>query len=277
MPQTSYAVPAVGREGQRADVGLAQIDSYVVESTTVKAGLLAEKGTGDRQIKSLSATAITDVDGIKASGVSSTAAKTYTGAALSGATGTGRIVPAAAITFTFSNHTNWDATTGWITGIDAAGNSIEEPFSIPNGGNATVTTRRCYHRVQKVEIPAQSGASGTFTIGITSALMEVGPLTHPGVVIYEPMVEAGDSSGEFDTYAEVSVLRKGRFYAVPEDAVVPGEEVYVRHLLNSTDLRGQFAGSAGAATAATYAKVLGAKWQSTASADGIAVLEIDFT
>lgn len=68
------------------------------------------------------------------------------------------------ITFVFSAHANWDATTGTIRGRDARGELVTETFAIPNGGG-TVSTAKFYKKIERIDIPAQSGASGTCQVG----------------------------------------------------------------------------------------------------------------
>jgi hypothetical protein len=110
-----------------------------------------------------------DADAILATGgASSGSIQTLTGASLNGVVGIGSMVPARALSMTFSNHADWDATTAVITGVDAAGNTITENFAIPNGGNTTVNGTKLFRRVTQIAIPAQSGAGGTFTVGTRS-------------------------------------------------------------------------------------------------------------
>jgi hypothetical protein len=62
--------------------------------------------------------------------------------------------------------------------------------------------------------------------------------------------------------------------AVPEHAVSPGDDVYVRVLTAGADIVGQLTGMDGATTPGIYAKLLGAKWRTAAAADGLAVVEL---
>lgn len=64
------------------------------------------------------------------------------------------------LTFVFSAHANWDATTGVVRGRDIRGNQISENISIPNGGG-TVSTAKFYASIERITIPVQSGGSGT--------------------------------------------------------------------------------------------------------------------
>lgn len=73
--------------------------------------------------------------------------------------------PGAFVTFAFSSHANWDATTAIFTGEDAAGRIVSEEISIPDGGNVTRTSTKRYVRPISLEIPAQSGTSGTVDVG----------------------------------------------------------------------------------------------------------------
>lgn len=281
MPQTSYSDnTTIYREGQIADCSLEHVDSFSVESGNVNVGLMLDQGTNARECVAMAALPADDADAIKTSFSSVAASTTYDGTDLDGATGQGRIVPARSVTFTADNHADWGvAALGgtWITviGADAAGNTLSQQMFLPAGGNTTLVTDRAFSRVTSVIVGANDGTGGTGTIGLSDDVIEIGSATHPGVAVYDPMVEYQATTYEYTANDRVNVLRKGRFAAIPEHAVVEGEEVYVRVVASGGDVRGQFTGDSGAASA-NYAKVLGARWRSAADADALAVCEIDF-
>jgi hypothetical protein len=69
------------------------------------------------------------------------------------------------ISFIFSNHADWDATTITVRGRDAMGEVVTSSVAIPNGGNATVTTDKFFASIERISVPAQSGSGGTCSVG----------------------------------------------------------------------------------------------------------------
>ena len=109
--------------------------------------------------------ALADPDAILATGASTAGIQTLTGSTLDGVVGDDPMNPARVLTMTFNSHADWDATTAVVTGLGPSGEAQTENFAIPNGGNATVTGTKRFSRVTQIVIPAQSGTSGTFTVG----------------------------------------------------------------------------------------------------------------
>lgn len=69
------------------------------------------------------------------------------------------------------------------------------------------------------------------------------------------------------------VLRKGRIWVIPEDAVTPASDVYLRHTANGvTFVPGRWRTDADTAKGD---QITGARWLTTASAGQLAVLEIN--
>ena len=123
--------------------------------------------------------ALADVDAILATGgASSTSLQTLSGASLNGVLGYRALSPSRRITLVLSNHADWDASTAVVTGKDSGGNTITENLSIPNGGNATLTTTKLFARVTSVAIPIQSGSGGTFTVGVAAPWTATDDTTH---------------------------------------------------------------------------------------------------
>ncbi len=75
------------------------------------------------------------------------------------------MVPARRISFVFSNHADWDATTIVVRGRDAQGKQISSNIAVPNGGNATVTTDKFFASIERISVPAQTGVGGTCAVG----------------------------------------------------------------------------------------------------------------
>lgn len=122
--------------------------------------------------------ALADADAIIATGASSASPQTLSGASLDGATGYRALSPSRRLSFTFSAHADWDATTITVTGKDAGGNTITETFAVPNGGGSTVNGSKLFARVTSVAIPAQSGVGGTFTMGVAAPMTATDDTTH---------------------------------------------------------------------------------------------------
>ena len=75
---------------------------------------------------------------------------------------------ARSLSIVISSHANWDATTMIVTGLDAQGNTITENFSIPDTGNTTLVSDKFFQVVTRIQVPVQSGTSGTMTVGFVS-------------------------------------------------------------------------------------------------------------
>lgn len=116
---------------------------------------------------------LADADAIIATGASTAGLQTLTGASLDGVVGGAVMSPPRMLSFTFSSHADWDATTATVTGKDVDGNTITETFAIPNGGGSANGTTH-FARVTSVAIPAQSGTGGTFTMGTRAPVAAVG-------------------------------------------------------------------------------------------------------
>lgn len=78
--------------------------------------------------------------------------------------GNRRLAYARRISFVFSSHADWDASTIVVRGTDANGELITSNILVPNGGNATVTTDKFFTEFSFV-VPVQSGTGGTCAVG----------------------------------------------------------------------------------------------------------------
>lgn len=99
-----------------------------------------------------------------------------------------------------------------------------------------------------------------------------------GIVLHSHNYAATVQTGTTGVKAgeRLSVLRKGRVYAISEDGCVPGDRLWVRVVAGGDP---EFLGGLNNADDSTDmidATSIGV-WQSTASAGGVAVLEVDFT
>lgn len=252
-----------------ADGALMQDVLSCAAEGTVALGCAVLKGTNPRQGKPVAAVAL-DVDSILATGgASAAAAQTVIASAFDGVIGAARIVPAQQITATLNSHADWDATTATFYGEDADGNQLVEDVLIPNGGNATITTKAAFGRLVSVYIPAQTGTNGTFTIGTNPAQAEFSRADILGISVWQSAHEPYTSDSYVDN-DEMPVMRRGRCYVVTEDAVVNGDPVYVRIVVSGADACGQLGGE----RSASFALLRGARFRSTAAIDGVAVVEL---
>lgn len=278
--QTSYSnAPPIGRVGALADSRLFRhILSRIAEGTIEIGrsvfrvpvyggeGQNAEHGPGMVYQQPSPAIAV-DVDAILASGgATAVTAQVFEGTELNGVVGTGVMSPARKITAVLSSNANWDATTAVLTGETEDGEIVTENMTIPDGGNTTLTTTGTYRRVISWALPAQSGAGGTFTLGI-AVLDTVTIADWEGVAMFTPF-EGGqlvpDANGEIQDGETLAVMRKGSIWVVTEDACAPGGDVYTR--VGGTGQMGAFRSDADGGNAV---QIPGARWERASAANGL--------
>ena len=268
--QDSYsASPGVARKGQKADSGFSDVLGYVAEGV-MTFGLLCVRGTTEHQVAAMAALPSADTDSIATALASAATAQVFSLTDLDGVSGDDVIVPAQRLSFTLNSHADWLATTMLVVGRDAAGQQLVEGVSIPAGGNTTLYTTSPFAQVERIHLPVQGGTNGTMDVGTDPTYCAFGPLTHPGVVLFDPMKEAYAEATEVADASQVSVIRQGRVDVEVEAAVTPGMLAYVRAVLSGTDLRGQFRGT----PAANFFPLLGAQFVTAADTDGVATLQL---
>lgn len=175
-----------------SEVYTAKVDGLSASYTADGTPTLAEVCTG----LAAAINALGDVDAIVATAASTTDTQTLSGSTLDGATGGAAMSTPRKITFTFSSHADWDASSITLTGLDGNGASQSETITVPNGGNATVTSTKKYLQVTSIAIPAQSGTGGTLTVGVAA------PVTASGVSGTKVVCTA--AAGELHTYERVT-------------------------------------------------------------------------
>lgn len=253
------------------------IRSKIAEGA-IRAGLLVSRGTSDNQVIPLAALPAADTDAIATALASAASAVIYSDTDLDGVLGTGPIFPARGLTMTLNSHADWDATTAYIRGLDADGNRVTEEYSIPDGGNATIDGNWgiAFSRALSVHIPAQSGTNGTADIGVVSDQSIELSAQDCGVAVYDRVREpSATTTVTFDDEETLSVLYHGDIAVITETAVVPGDKVGIRVVLDGTDVRGQFAKMPAEDPAAlVFAPLLGATFESTTAADGVAIVRL---
>ena len=176
MPvQTTYVLamdPFIA--GQLVDNGESEVSSIIAEAAIVASLVVIRGATTRTEGRPPTTPDVSDVDAIIATILSASTAQTLSGGSLDGVVGGGEMFPPRNVTLTLSSHANWDATTAVVTGLDENGASLTENFSIPDAGNATVTGTKRFKRVTSIVIPAQSGTSGTFTVGTRAVVTATG-------------------------------------------------------------------------------------------------------
>jgi hypothetical protein len=273
--QTSYATSlTAGKAGLVADYSNPLNRDSGIAEVAIGVGLAVVRGTAGRQMKAITAVA-TDVDSILASGgASAGTAQTIVTTALNGVIGQGRIVPAQQVTLTLDSHADWDATVMQVRGEDADGNAITEDVLIPNGGAATITTIQAFGRVTALYIPAQTGATGTFTAGTIATKAEYSRRDFVGIAEWQgahmPYEVATYAAGEYSIGHDFPVVTKGRIWAITEGTTLRGDNVYVRIVVSGGDTVGQFSSVASSG----FALVRDAKFHTAAAADGVAQIQL---
>ena len=215
----------------------------------------------------VAADSATDVDAIIATGGSTAGVQSLSGASLDGAVGDDLMRLGRNLTFTFSSHADWDATTVTVTGKGAGGEYLTETFAVPNGGNATVTGNAIFTQVDSVSIPAQSGTGGTFTMGVGAKL---GPIDRAAAGVVA--LENTRSAAAYAAAEMAPIVRQGRVRVTTEEAVTEGGDVYVRLVVSGDEVYGSFRATP---DSTDCARLLSAKWGNTTSASGTALLDIN--
>lgn len=205
--QVVDVTPSAPVSSSAAETWTLKVDGLTATFTSDATPTLAEVCTGI----AAAINALGDADAIVSAGASSGSEQTLTGSTLDGATGDDSMSAARFITFTFSAHANWDATAATLTGIGPAGESQSESIAIPDGGDATVTSTKRYLRVTSLAIPAQSGTSGTFTVGVRA------PVTASGVS--GTKVVCTSAAGELHSYETVTANFAGMTTATTDPGV----------------------------------------------------------
>lgn len=288
--QLTYSMdPNIAREGMIADSRLLKHITGKLAVGGIKAGLgcFRVPGYGQSGTRRLDpgqiyqnpgqATAV-DVDAILAGGASSASIQTLTAASFNGVIGSAVMYPGRKITLVLSSHANWDLTNATLTGKNQYGVTVSETLAIPDAGNATVTSTNYYTQVTSLVIPAQSGVSGTFTVGVTvldSAVtladfvgVAVLDLSIPGVVI-----PSQDATYEYQDKNTVSVMRKGAIWVYSENAVSEGDPVYVRTASGSGGTQlGAFRGTDD--DTSTAVALTGAIWGRDSGVAALNILEL---
>ncbi len=291
MSQTSVSLrPDIAKEGQIADSRIMKhIVSRLAEGT-LKAGVGCFRAptSGDAFSnyggdpgavwQTPSPAAVVSVNAILASGgVSSGSIQSVSGTALNGATGTSKMYPPRKVSFVFSSHANWDATNITVTG-ELDGVTVTDTIAIPDAGNATVNGTQLFDKVTSWSIPAQSGASGTYTVGVTVLDGTVDLTDFAGIVVFDPAlvpdtIPSQDQTAEYHDKDVASVMYKGSIWVLCENAFAQGAAVYVRTISGSggTQIGAIRATDTDSSTAIV---ITGARFGNTGGAGALAKIEL---
>lgn len=221
-----------------------------------------------------------DVDAIlAASGASAASIQTLTAANWDGAVGAyTAFYPPRKITFTLSNHADWDVGTIAVTFKNQYGVTVTESLAVANAGNATLTTTALASAPPtSVVISAMSGTGGTFTIGLAVLDATVDAADFQGVAVYDESlspntVPSQSQTAEYHDRDVVSVLRKGAIWVTTEDACSFGAPVYVRVIASGANTQiGAFRSDADSSNAVL---VPNAEFGKDSAAAGLNILEI---
>lgn len=281
--QTSHGYnPPIGRAGQLADARTTKHIVSRLADGAVAAGLAVARGdapdveTGHPgAVGALAASPAigADVDAIVTTHATAASDQTLSGADLNGAAGGAVMTPSRKITLVMNSHANWDATTAYIRGLDSSGRWQEEALTIPDGGNATVTTTKGFARVTEVFVPTQSGTAGSYTVGIAAGGVDLGSLQLAGVALYDAAREPNTSAAEYADEDTVSVVQSGAVYVTTEDACVESDVPYCRITATGSEEAGAWRNDSDSGDAFP---VRGARFCLSSDAAGLNVLEFSF-
>jgi len=167
--QVVRVIPAEPVAADAAETYSVRVDGLLASFTTDATPTTAEAATG--LAAAINVLTGVDADAILATGGASAATlQSLNAGDLDGVIGDGVMSPPRRLSFTFSASADWDATNITVTGTDQDGATQTETFAVPNGGDATVNGTKYFRTVTAVSIPAQSGAGGTFTIGVRASV-----------------------------------------------------------------------------------------------------------
>lgn len=111
----------------------------------------------------------------------------------------------------------------------------------------------------------------TVSTDITSVLKPLG-ITRDNIA-RDPNFPSGGTAGyTYQIGDSVEIVSQGQVWVTVEEAVAPGDDVYVRCDTGTGSQKGAFRSSADSSTAALLA---GAVYRTTAAADGLALVEIN--
>lgn len=263
MAQSSYTqTPVLGKRGGVSDDCYGDDLTVALAAATIPGRLLirSNQTVSPIPVAEIPVASAADVDAIIVIGASTAGVQTLAAADFDGVIGADYFGVPAFISFTFSSNVDWDATNITVTGVLADGSTGTDTIAIPDGGNATVTGDVAFWKITGVSIPAQSGAGGTYTMGIAATGRELTGAQILGVAKRDALVIDDD---ELPTTRPAGARRLGRIFVETDETVVVGAPAFVRVIADGAKLPGMFrndanSGAAVAITGARFTRVVSA-------------------
>lgn len=271
MGQTSVIHdPLIAVAGQLAR-GSGHARSCIAAEAGIVPGDFVLRGTSQDYVRKVIAAAAADPDGWSAVLASAGTVQRIT--TFGGALGTTRQVPPRSVQLVRSSHENWDLSTWQFTYLDERGNTKTLNLVTPNAGGDTVESLEEDICVPvALDIPAQGGASGTATLGTGNRKGAISGRDLVGIAGYDP----GLVGASFADDAVISVWRRGVIAVQCEDAATEGGIVYCRVIAGVGERLGSVRATPdGSAGNPDCVPVLGARFVSTTTGAGIALVELD--
>jgi hypothetical protein len=137
-----------------------------------------------------------------------------------------RAMPVArALAVVLNNDAGWDASTLTINGLDAQGAAISEDFTVPDGGNTTVSGTKFFSQVTSIEVPACSAGSPTAQVGLIDTSLGLAvPIQAGGAAVVIKELSRADSAGSWavpGTAGAVSATALAYGSYTPHSSVAP--------------------------------------------------------
>jgi hypothetical protein len=263
MAQASYTQqPVLGRRGAVSDNSPGDDITVALAAATIPGRLLirSDQTVTPIPVAEIPVASAADVDAILVTGGSTGGVQTLDAADFDGEIGPDYLGVPAFITLVLSSHADWNATTAVLTGITKEGVVASENLSIPDAGNATVTSTTSFWRVTGLSIPAQGGTGGTFTVGIAATGRALTGAQVLGVAKRDALVIDDD---ELAADRVAGARRQGRIFVETDETVGVGRPAFVRVITDGVKLVGMFrddadSGAAVALTGARFTRVISA-------------------
>jgi hypothetical protein len=259
VSQSTYTQsPAIARRGMITDDAYRDVLTVATAAALIPGRLLvrADQDNPDPiPVANVPTALAADVDAIIVTGGSTAGIQNLDSSDFDGVISAGNLPVPAFITMTLNSNADWNATSATLSGIGSNGAAITESLSIPDAGNATLTTTQAFWRITGLTIPAQAGTGGTFTLGVAATGRALTGAQILGVLERSPFVVDGDT---IEANRRAGAYRRGRICVETDGStVVPGAPAFVRVLAGTdTQLPGMFSASAasGAAVALSGAR-----------------------
>ncbi len=149
-----------------AETYTAKVDGLTATFTTDATPTAAEAATG--LAAAINALTGADVDALITAGASDSGAQELSGGDFDGVLGGEVMDPPRRLSFVWDSSTDWDPGDATVTGTDADGNTQTETFAIAT--STTANGAKYFRTVTLVEIPAQTGNGGGFTLGVRASV-----------------------------------------------------------------------------------------------------------